>query len=468
MASQLAILANERAKLEAARLSLSKDADAVAAIAERDNRMLTAEERARQDDVIAKIRANEAAQADVSKAIADAEFLKARDLAAPIDVTPSRVSDVRDLAGGKPWGHDYGIERLGNSPRERVLANNLAMGDQALAVYRAALSPHNIDPRLNQYGAATGMNESNPADGGFLVQTDQRNAMLERVYDIGQISSRLNRDTVGANANGIAIPYLNETSRADGSRWGGLRGYWTGEAAAATLTRPTFDKFRLDLDKITALIAVTDEMMSDVSFLGSWLNRMAPIELNFKLEDAVVNGLGVGAPLGLLASPALIQVSKETGQAAATIVTENVVNMFSRLWAPSATKAVWLVNQNTIPQLYTMSMSVGTGGVPVYMPPTGLAGRPFSTLYGLPVVPCEYCATLGTVGDIILADLDQYALIEKDGVQTASSIHVYFSTGEQAFRYTYRVNGAPWWKAALTPKNGTSTVSPYIALATRA
>ena len=425
-------------------------------------------------DEDAAIRAIEAQLATVNANLAQEDRLRAlrRDpVATPaVETYPNtRVSDIRDRATDKPWGHDYGIARLSDSPRDRKLASDIAAGDHALAVYRAALNPHGTDAaRLMQYGAATGMNESNPADGGFLVQTDQSRTMLERVYDIGEISRRLTASPVGENANGIAVPFLNETSRVDGSRWGGLRGYWTGEAATYTTSRPTYDKFRLDLDKVTALVAVTDEMMSDVAFLGAWLNRMAPIELNFKLENAVMNGDGIGKPIGILRAPALIVVAKETGQAADTIVTENIVNMFSRLWAPSANKAIWLVNQNVYPQLHTMSLSVGVGGVPVYLPPSGLAGRPAATLYGLPVIPVEYAATLGDEGDISLVDFDQYALIEKGGVQFASSIHVYFSTGEQAFRYTYRVNGAPWWKSALTPLNGTTTVSPYITLAARA
>jgi hypothetical protein len=48
-----------------------------------------------------------------------------------------------------------------------------------------------------------------------------------------------------------------------------------------------------------------------------------------------------------------------------------------------------------------------------------------------------------------------------------TSIHVAFLTGEQAFRWQLRHDGQPFWKKPLTPKNGTNTLSPFVALATR-
>jgi len=86
---------------------------------------------------------------------------------------------------------------------------------------------------------------------------------------------------------------------------------------------------------------------------------------------------------------------------------------------------------------------------------------------GRPVIPVEYCATLGTPGDFILADFSQYVLGEKGGIQTASSIHVRFINDEMTYRFVMRVDGQSLWKKPLTPKNGTNTYSPFVVLATR-
>lgn len=403
-----------------------------------------------------------------------------RQLGAAIGPT-SQITVGEDRANGRPWGYDTlkctaaefvqrssaGHLALDNPRHPRNVYQTVAFGEFLHAVHRAGLNPYDVDQRL-LIGAATGMSEGVPADGGFLVGTDQTQTLLEKTYAAGEITRRMQPYGIGANSNGIAIPLIAESSRADGSRWGGLRGYWTSEAGSITSSKPAVGKFRLDLDKVAALVYVTDEELQDVAFLGSLLSRLVPLELSYKLEDGIVNGSGSGMPLGILSAPCLVSVSKETGQAAKTVVAENIVNMYARMWGRSLQNAVWLINQDVLPQLFALSLAVGTGGAPIFMPAGGLSASPYNTLLGRPILMAEYCATLGTVGDIVLADFGEYVLIDKGGVQQASSIHVAFTTGEQAFRFTYRVNGAPWWSSALMPKNGTNTQSPFVALATRA
>jgi HK97 family phage major capsid protein len=101
------------------------------------------------------------------------------------------------------------------------------------------------------------------------------------------------------------------------------------------------------------------------------------------------------------------------------------------------------------------------------MPANSLANSPYSTLFGRPILPIEQASTIGDVGDIVLADLSQYLLIDKGEPKTDTSIHVKFTSDEMAFRFVYRVNGAPTWKTALTPHKGTNTLSPFVALAAR-
>jgi HK97 family phage major capsid protein len=173
-------------------------------------------------------------------------------------------------------------------------------------------------------------------------------------------------------------------------------------------------------------------------------------------------------PQGILPSAGMVNVAKEAGQAADTVVVPNIVKMWSRMWIRSRSNAVWFIHQDLEPQLFQLQLPVGTGGQAVYMPPGGLSATPYATLMGRPVVPVEYCQTVGDRGDIILADLSQYQMIEKGGIQSASSIHVQFVYDETVFRFVYRVDGSNIWNSALTPKNGTNTVAPFVLLAERA
>jgi HK97 family phage major capsid protein len=334
----------------------------------------------------------------------------------------------------------------------------------------AAMSIPGGQPRYPDYlrnFKALGLNETVPSQGGFLVQQDLVGGLVERMYETGQVMSRCWRIPVGANSNGVKLNALAETSRATGSRWGGVRGYWLAEGATKTSSMPEFRQIQLDLKKVAAVVYATDELLQDATALEGIVNRVVPDELRFLTEDAIIRGAGGVQPAGILGSGALVSVAKENLQAADTVVFENIVKMWSRMWAPSRRNAVWYINQDVEPQLYGMSMDVGTGGVPVYMPAGGLSGAMYGTLFGRPVIPIEQADTVGDQGDVILADMSQYALIEKGGIQSASSIHVAFLTDEQVFRFVYRVDGQSLWNSALTPFQGANTLSPFVVLDAR-
>jgi HK97 family phage major capsid protein len=318
----------------------------------------------------------------------------------------------------------------------------------------------NPDGEVRQSGAS----ESVASKGGYLVQKDFNDQILERVYSIGDIASRVTRQTIGPNSNGIKFNIIDESSRAAGSRWGGVRAYWVAEAGALTSSEPTFAQVELTLKKVAALFYATEELLMDQTALAGLVERVVPQEIMFLVEDAILGGSGSGQPLGISNSAAVVSQAKKSGQAATTIVTDNVTSMWSRLWGPSRANAVWLINQDAEPQLSTMADANGNA---LYLPPGGLSDTPYSRLFNRPVLMSEYCATLGTVGDIQLVDLSQYFLIDKGGVRGDSSMSVRFLYDERAFRWMFRCDGQPSWNNPLTPANGTNTLSPFINLATR-
>jgi HK97 family phage major capsid protein len=380
-----------------------------------------------------------------------------------------RLDNEREMAGqGGVNPNDDGAvegERIAVGTDRKALKPFKTFGEQLQAIHRAHTGGQ-IDPRLYQ-AAATGAGEAVDSEGGFLVQMDFSSEIIRRMYQMGQVLSRVRKVTVSSGFNGLTINAVKETSRATGSRWGGVQGYWVDEGTAATATTPKWRRIELKLRKLAALGYATDELMADAAAISQIFTEAFAEELMFLAEDAIMNGTGAGQPMGVLTGSGLISVAKETGQAATTIVFENIVNMWARMWARSRANAVWFINQDTEPQLYQMSMAVGTGGVPVYMPANGIAGSPFATLMGRPVIPTEYQPTLGTAGDILLADMSQYVMIDKGEVEQASSMHVRFTQGEQAFRAIYRCDGQPIWESALTPYKGSNTQSPYVALAAR-
>jgi HK97 family phage major capsid protein len=335
-----------------------------------------------------------------------------------------------------------------------------SLGEQLHAVMRAKSGQP--DARLK---AVVGNSEGVPADGGFLVQTDFATQLLEKTFLNSDIVNRVFRIPISANSNAIKIPAVADSNRADGSRFGGIRAYWMNEGGSKTESNPSFAQVSLELKKLIGYCTATDELLQDASALEAWIQRAFAAEFDFKLADAVINGDGAGKPLGILNAPCLVTVTAETGQGASTIVAENVIKMWASRFGPNSSNYVWLINQNIESQLYTMGLAVGSGGISVYMPAGGLSGVPYGTLFGRPVIPCEQCASLGTAGDIILADLSQYVMIDKGSMQSASSIHVNFQTDQTAFRFVYRCDGQPLWSNYLTPyKGATSYQSPFVVL----
>ena len=334
-------------------------------------------------------------------------------------------------------------------------------GEQLMAAYRASMPGGQVDNRLTTR-AASGLNESNPSDGGFLVQQDFVSELLKRTYETGILASKVKKIPISTSANGLKINAVDEDSRANGSRFGGVQTYWEGEADKLAGTKPKFRVLELSLKKLTGLCYATDELLQDTAALESVIRQAFAEEFGFKIDDAILTGTGAGEPLGILNSSSLVTVAKESNQAE-KITVENLIKMWNRVWSRSRNNAVWFINQEIEPYLYTLKI----GTTPVYVPAGGLSEKPYGTLFGRPVISLEQCSALGEVGDIILADLNQYLLIDKGGINAQSSIHVRFLYDENVFRFIYRVDGQPIWNKPLTPYKGTATQSPFVALAKR-
>lgn len=338
---------------------------------------------------------------------------------------------------------------------DRALAGNpfKSGGEFLMHVKNATLYPGATDKRLLPL-KATGLNEAIPSQGGFLIPPQYAAGIYERMYNVGEIMRRVNN--IRVSGNNLVVNAIDETSRADGSRFGGVLGYWLDEGGTKTATKPKFRQVSLKLKKVAALCYATDELLEDESALESWMMTNVPEELRFRVEDAVYNGDGVGKPLGFMTSPALVSVTR---QDANQVDVADVSQMLARRW-PGLRDYVWLINPEVLPQL--IQMTVGT--TPVFVPQGGLSNSPYSTLFGLPLVEVEYAAALGTTGDIALVALSQYQMISKGDVKADQSIHVQFTTDETAFRFVYRCDGQPLWNSALTPFKSTNTLSPFVVL----
>ena len=357
---------------------------------------------------------------------------------------------------------------LGENREEKDMFRTF--GGQLAAIIQAGLPGGSVDPRLrNTRASISGLGETVPSDGGFLVQQDFANKLFENLFDNGLIPSKCEKIPISAGSNGIVLNGFDETSRAS-STSGGIIVYHGEEAGEKTASKPKFRRVELNLKKLIGLCYLTDELIMDATAMESRTSNAFQSAFNFQIQDDLINGTGAGMALGILNAGCLVSVGKETGQDAATVVAENIVKMYSRRFAAQTGNYAWYYNQNIEPQLFTMSLAVGTGGIPLYMPPGGLSESPYGRIMGLPAFAIEQAATLGTVGDIILGNFqDGYIIAEKGGLQSDMSIHVRFIYDESVLRFVLRMDGQPWRASALTPYKGGSgaTQSHFIVLDSR-
>lgn len=317
--------------------------------------------------------------------------------------------------------------------------------------------------------AGTGLAQDGaPSDGGFLLQSETSMDLMTHGFNNGVVTSRCARRTI-TGSDSLQIVGIDETSRANGSRAGGIRVYTDAELSQMTSSAPKFDMIKIEPERLTGLVYVSDKLLKNATFLGQELRQLFGEEFAFKVQDLIINGTGAGEALGIVNAPCLVSITAETGQAPDTIVSENVLKAYAR-FAPSgaANALAWLANRNTFTQLYTMTHDVGTGGEMsrLYVPPSTPGGT--GSMLGYPVLFIEQAGSIGDLGDLMLCDLSQYICADYGNIDEASSIHLKFDYGQTTIRFVYNFDGQPRWKSAITPFKGTSdTISPFVAIAAR-
>jgi HK97 family phage major capsid protein len=338
-------------------------------------------------------------------------------------------------------------------------------GEFAAAVQASSRRGVDIDARLRNAAASTYGQEATGADGGFAVPPDFRSEIMSRVYGEDSLITRTDRQT--SSSNTMTLPVDNTTP------WqtsGGIQAYWAGEAAAMSQSKPALENATIKLEKLTALVPITEELLEDAPAMDGYLRKKAPEKIDFKLSYGIAWGNGVGMPLGFMNSPALVTVAAEAAQTADTINATNISKMWARMPVNSRRTAVWLIHPDAEPQLDLITV----GQTPVYMPAGGLADAPYGRLKGRPVIPHQVCETVGDLGDIMLVDLNEYLTATKigggrdaNGLKVDTSMHLWFDQDILAFKFTLRVAGQPWWASAIAQRDGSNTQSPFVTLASR-
>lgn len=264
--------------------------------------------------------------------------------------------------------------------------------------------------------------------------------------------------------NPLVLPLLSS----DGTNgyFGGMTCDWIEEGGLKPQTDFTVDNVTLVPHELAARVKVTDKFLrSNIVDIQNFISQQF-IGLFANAEDeAFLTGDGTGKPLGILNSGALKEVTRDT---TGDILFEDILNMVGGL-LPSSRAAnsgslCWIINPALTAKIYGMKTDGTTGDL--VLARNGFIGdRPVESIMGIPVNWCGYCSDLGSVGDIILADFNYYAIRDGYGVSIQASEHENFSNNITVIKCFKELDGAPIVDGPVKYRpSDTATYSPFVAL----
>ena len=319
---------------------------------------------------------------------------------------------------------------------------------------------------------------SGGASGGYLLDQELSQSVWDKARAIDGPLARCRLYPTSKHT--FWLPGFNESSRATGSRLGGIRGYWKGQRDNSTMTATDaqLDRVAFDLQDLYVYSTISRDLLEDAPMVESMLRQASHLELNYNIVDAMFNGNGDGSPLGVLKSPASATVTRNTG---GSIKYQDIDAMWSKLWAFCKRNAVWHCTDSVIDDIDAAATAFNWPES-IYIP-AGVYGNPTPFIKGRPVLVVEQTQKLGTAGDLVVGDWSQYGLCYKvpaEGVEGptmelsagayilaegTSSQDRYFDTDIAAFRWKFRADGKPLWNQLLTLADGsTLQVGPFVYL----
>lgn len=437
---------NRKEQLTQKAAQIDGDIRAIQAAIEAENRAATPEEIARMaalnaqfDGVSAEIAQLDATEARA--AVLSRPQPRVTDSApGPVaTATPIPLTPTTTISGGGQAAHNFGNHGF-----------KMGVGEFLMKVRDAGLKGGRTDPRLLVNAITTFGGETVPADGAFALPPQFVQTIMDAVMPEESFLRAMN--PVATNSNVLVVP-VNENPA-----WGtsGITAAKTSEGAAITATKPAIKEVRVTVYKAASLVHVSEEALSDIPFLASWVMNQMGDHLRYQLENWVINGSGEGEPLGIRNSAALIALA-DVDSDATTIGAGQVLSMEASLLPGNG--AFFLASPTVLPAIATMK--TGSAGYPLFQPDMTVATK--QALLGRPFYRSEACPVLNTAGDLILIQPSGYVLaIKSGGVQTATTVGFAFDQDLQSFRATIRVGGAPLLSAKVTRANGSTYASHFV------
>ena len=316
---------------------------------------------------------------------------------------------------------------------------------------------------------------------GFLVKPEWYNSVFEISIEESVIEPDAFQVPIG-NALELNWPALDQYQApvaGQSSAYAGVQLYRKGEITQRTYSDAKLAQIQFKVTDLTGFTTLSRDLIVDNYIAAdAVVQRLFGRAFAWKKDYEFLTGNGVGAPLGILNSPALLTTSRGTPS---KILYNDLVGMLSQLHPSCWNDAFWVTNITTIPQLTALKDS---SGAYVYQPNALISQamtpaimgqattdkarktmRPQGMMLGMPVKFTEKLPTLGNPADLILVSPSNYGIAARQGLEIGLSEHFLFDTDQIAFRFKLRNDGQPLWRSYYQQADGSNTkVSPFIQL----
>ncbi len=304
------------------------------------------------------------------------------------------------------------------------------------------------------------MVEGTPAAGGFSVPEPLAAKWLDDALPLEIVRPRATVWPMESATRKVA-GWDGADQRTD--FYGGFAMEFLAEEAPGTKQTGKLRAITLEAKKGAIFVDASSELIEDGMGFDAQLEMAMKKSLSAGMDYYLLTGTGGGEPLGVINSPGVITVAKETGQTKNTLMYENLVKMYSRMAPANLQRAVWIANSTVIPQLMQLSIAIGVGGV--HVPVLNESNGNF-TILGRPVLFTPNLPVLGQANDIIFVDLSQYAVGLRREIRLEKSNIPGWTNDLVSYRVLVRFDGQGTWSEAIQPRNG-DTLSWCVGLAAR-
>jgi HK97 family phage major capsid protein len=340
-------------------------------------------------------------------------------------------------------------------------------GDWCLAVARndrAYLEKH-YGSEFVPWQTKAALGDSSGATGGYTVPPEFYSQLVTIMEESTFFRQRAFLLPMASAT--LQIPYLDITTVESAGVtpfFGGVQMSWTAEAQTRTETEPAFKQLELKANELSGYSVSSNILLQDAAFgLEKFLYTLFGRAIAWYEEYAFLQGNGVGKPMGVLNSGALVKVTRAGGANTSTLVLVDVAKMFGKMLPSSQTKCIWVTSPSVVNLLLTLA---DAGNRALFLPEAygGFHQKPQWTLLGLPVFITEKAPALGSDGDLMLLDPSLYVIGDRQQIEITASEHANFLKNQMTWRVVERIDGQPWMDKYVTLQDGSTTVSPFVAL----